>query len=63
MLFEITNAAVIFMLIALSLSIFLVLREVFCWYFKINKRLNVMVDIRSELIQANKWRMEDKKDV
>ena len=58
-----TNAALIFMLIALSLSIFLVLREVFCWYFKINHRLNVMVDIKSELIQANKYRNEDKKDV
>ena len=57
-----TNAALIFMLIALSLSIFLVLREVFCWYFKINKRYAMLIDIRSELIQANKWRMEDKKD-
>ena len=58
-----TNAALIFMLIALSLSIFLVLREVFCWYFKINKRYDVLVDIKSELIQANKYRNEDKKDV
>ena len=58
-----TNAALIFFLIALSLSIFLVLREVFCWYFKINHRLSVMIDIKSELIQANKYRNEDKKDV
>ena len=58
-----TNAALIFFLIALSLSIFLVLREVICWYFKINKRYDVLVDIRTELIQANKWKMEDKKDV
>ena len=57
-----TNAALIFFLIALSLSIFLVLREVFCWYFKINHRLSVMIDIKSELIQANKYRNEDKKD-
>ena len=38
---------------------FLLLREVFCWYFKINKRLRVLVDIRTELIEANKYRNED----
>ena len=58
-----SNAEIIFLSMFVSLIVFLVLREVFCWYFKINHRLNVMVDIKSELIQANKYRNEDKKDV
>jgi hypothetical protein len=45
-----------------TLFVFVLLREVFCWYFKINKRLSVLVDIRTELIQANKYRNEDKDD-
>ena len=57
-----SNAEIIFLSMFVSLIVFLVLREVFCWYFKINHRLNVMVDIKSELIQANKYRNEDKKD-
>jgi hypothetical protein len=48
--------------IVVGLVVLLVLREVICWYFKINKRYAVLIDIRSELIQANKWKMEDKKD-
>ena len=43
-----------------TLFVFVLLREVFCWYFKINKRLSVLVDIRTELIQANKYRNEDR---
>ena len=58
-----SNAEIIFLSMFVSLIVFLVLREVICWYFKINHRLNVMVDIKSELIQANKYRNEDKKDV
>ena len=58
-----SNAEMIFLAVVVSLAVFLILREVICWYFKINKRLSVMVDIKSELIQANKWRMEDKKNV
>ena len=58
-----SNAEIVFLSMFVSLIVFLVLREVICWYFKINKRYAVLVDIRSELIQANKWRMEDKKDV
>ena len=42
-----------------TLFVFLLLRELFCWYFKINKRLRVLVDIRTELIEANKYRNED----
>ena len=57
-----SNAEIVFLSMFVSLIVFLVLREVICWYFKINHRLNVMVDIKSELIQANKYRNEDKKD-
>ena len=55
-----SNAEIVFLSMFVSLIVFLVLREVICWYFKINHRLNVMVDIKSELIQANKYRNEDK---
>ena len=57
-----SNAEIVFLSMFVSLIVFLVLREVICWYFKINKRYAVLVDIRSELIQANKYRNEDKKD-
>ena len=42
-----------------TLFVFLLLRELFCWYFKINKRISVLVDIRTELIEANKYRNKD----
>ena len=42
------------------LFVFLLLRELFCWYFKINKRLSVLVDIRTELIEANKYANSNK---
>tara|TARA_R110002153_G_C13252721_1_gene491761 strand:+ start:1228 stop:1407 length:180 start_codon:yes stop_codon:yes gene_type:complete len=57
-----STAEIVFLSMFVSLIVFLVLREVICWYFKINKRLSVMIDIKSELIQANKYRNEDKKD-
>ena len=48
----------IFGIVLALLFAFLLLRELFCWYFKINKRLSVLVDIRTELIEANKCRNE-----
>ena len=50
----------VFVIVFATLFVFLLLREVFCWYFKINKRLSVLVDIRAELIQANKYGDEGK---
>mgnify|MGYP003651770657 FL=1 len=38
---------------------FVLFREVLCWYFKINKRLSLLSDIKDELVQANKYRNED----
>ena len=55
-----SNAEIVFLSMFVSLIVFLVLRELICWYFKINHSLNVMIDIKSELIQANKYRNEDK---
>ena len=55
-----SNAEIVFLSMFVSLMVFLVLRELIRWYFKINHRLNVMIDIKSELIQANKYRNEDK---
>jgi hypothetical protein len=49
------NPQTIFLSIAISIGVFLLLREVFCWYFKINKRLSVLLDIKAELIQANNY--------
>ena len=49
----------IFGIVLALLFVFLLLRELLCWYFKINKRLRVLVDIRTELIEANKCRNED----
>ena len=54
------NAEILIVSVVLSLAIFLIIRDVICWYFKINKRLSVLVDIRTELIQANKYRNEGK---
>tara|TARA_R110000851_G_scaffold309386_1_gene468814 strand:+ start:230 stop:502 length:273 start_codon:yes stop_codon:yes gene_type:complete len=47
------NPQTIFLSIAISIGVFLLLREVFCWYFKINKRLSVLLDIKHELIKDN----------
>jgi hypothetical protein len=53
-----TNPQVLFLSIVISIAVFLLLREVFCWYFKINKRISLLSDIKDELVQANKYRNE-----
>ena len=53
------NIEALFLTALITVVLFLLLREVFCWYFKINKRLSVLVDIRTELIEANKYINED----
>ena len=45
----------IFLSIVISIAVFLLLREVFCWYFKINKRISLLSDIKDELVRANKY--------
>ena len=51
------NLEVLFLSIAISVGVFLLLREVFCWYFKINKRLSVLVDIKAELVKLNETKV------
>ncbi len=45
----------IFLSIVISIAVFLLLREVFCWYFKINKRISLLSDIKDELVKANSY--------
>ena len=47
------NPEMMFLSIAISVGVFLLLREVFCWYFKINQRAKVMKEILGELIKLN----------
>jgi hypothetical protein len=54
------NPQAIFLSIAISIGVFLLLREVFCWYFKINKRLSVLLDIKAELFRANGYSNSNK---
>tara|TARA_R110000850_G_scaffold133442_1_gene254545 strand:+ start:106 stop:393 length:288 start_codon:yes stop_codon:yes gene_type:complete len=44
----------IFGIVFATLFVFLLMRELFCWYFKINKRVKLLSDIKDELIAANK---------
>ena len=52
-------------IIAFILLLFLIFREIVCWYWKINERLDVLYDIRKELSILNKSvaRMEHEKDL
>ena len=45
------NEQIILLSIAISVGLFLLLREVFCWYFKINKRIALLTDIRDALVK------------
>jgi hypothetical protein len=47
------NIEILFLSVAFSIAVFLLLREVFCWYFKINQRIVLLSDIKDELVKAN----------
>ena len=47
------NIEVFFIAIAVTVGVFLLLREVFCWYFKINARLDISKQILAELKKNN----------
>ena len=51
------NYGFIIFVISMSIIGFLILREVVCWYFKINERLDVSKKILAELERIN---LEDK---
>ena len=40
--------------LVLFLAAFLLIREVICWYFKINKRVELQEKILVELVKINK---------
>ena len=47
------NPEIVLIAIGVTIGTFLLMREVFCWYFKINKRAKVMENILSELVKLN----------
>ena len=40
--------------IAITLFLFILIRELICWYFKINERVQLQKDILAELVKFNK---------
>jgi len=40
--------------IMMTLAIILLIRELICWYFKINKRVELQEKILAELVKLNK---------
>ena len=48
------NLEAIAVFIIMTLAIILLIREVICWYFKINKRIELQEKILAELVKLNK---------
>jgi hypothetical protein len=48
------NLEAIAVFIMMTLAIILLIREVICWYFKINKRVELQEKILVELVKINK---------
>ena len=47
---QIINTLLIF---AICLAVFAIIRELICWYFKINKRVELQEKILAELVKIN----------
>lgn len=43
-----------FLIFMICLAVFAVIREIICWYFKINKRVELQEKILAELVKLNK---------
>ena len=43
-----------FLIFMICLAVFAVIRELICWYFKINKRVELQEKILVELVKLNK---------
>tara|TARA_R110000824_G_scaffold224541_2_gene412192 strand:- start:315 stop:488 length:174 start_codon:yes stop_codon:yes gene_type:complete len=43
-----------FLIFMICLAVFAVIREIICWYFKINKRVELQEKILVELVKLNK---------
>jgi hypothetical protein len=48
------NLEAIVVFIIMVLAIILLIRELICWYFKINKRVELQEKILAELVKINK---------
>lgn len=48
------NLEAIAVFIMMTLAIILLIRELICWYFKINKRVELQEKILVELVKLNK---------
>jgi hypothetical protein len=48
------NLEAIVVFIIMTLAIILLIRELICWYFKINKRVELQEKILAELVKINK---------
>ena len=48
------NLEAIVVFIMMTLAIILLIRELICWYFKINKRVELQEKILAELVKLNK---------
>ena len=43
-----------FLIFMICLAVFAVIRELICWYFKINKRVELQEKMLAELVKFNK---------
>jgi hypothetical protein len=48
------NLEAILVFIMMTLAIILLIRELICWYFKINKRVELQEKMLVELVKMNK---------
>ena len=48
-----SNPEILIVSVLVTVGVFLLFREVICWYFKINQRVSLLTDIKRELIKGN----------
>jgi hypothetical protein len=46
---DINSFFLLIIYVVIAITIFLALREIICWYFKINERITILNDIRKSL--------------
>lgn len=51
---SIENMQSIFIVLLVTLFVFILIRELICWYFKINERVKLQKDVLAELVKLNK---------
>lgn len=50
---SIENMQSIFIVLLVTLFVFILIRELICWYFKINERVKLQKDVLAELVKLN----------